>query len=163
MRRFEDVLSMAYFILIGIVGLIAAIMCIMAASDANAQEYRLLEPTQVSIEAYKYQDLHDPYTAPYDGTISQGAAFTTNLNIVRYHSLGLYWNNNLHFDQVQDGQVRRAGWAYEFGANIFPWYGHNKVQLFKQHESDHILDVASPTGLHFPVMDRYGIRINLLP
>lgn len=128
-----------------------------------ANEFHVIEPTHIAIETYKYVDLYDPYIAPLDQTVNYGGDFTTDLNVVRYHSLGLYWNNQLHFDEsATSGQIVRGGWQYELGLKIWPLNGPNKVEVFKQHHSQHIFDRLGDTD-RFPVYDRYGVRFNIYP
>lgn len=128
------------------------------ASNAFAQ-WHLLEAKDVYIDAYHNDSVHDPYLAPDDSTLGYGAAFNTNFDVVKYKGYGLYWDNNLHFDQDNTGQVRAAGWQYSLNLVIFQMDGKSKLELFKQHHSQHILDRERPE--HFPIYDRYGVRFVL--
>lgn len=129
---------------------------------AVARELILLEPKDVSIEALQYQSMHDPYLSPIDKDIAYGAAFNTDLNVFRYGDIAFYWTNKLHFDQSKtNGHIKHAGWQYEFGIPLWVDKGSSKIELFQQHHSRHVLEETRAD--HFPVYDRIGIRIRLLP
>lgn len=122
--------------------------------------FHLLDPSLVSIDSYEYEHLSDPYLVPYDRDIKRGAQFNLNLDVVKYKQFQVYWNNNLFFDQDgETGQVRHAGWHYKFGMPIFT-HGNARIELFREHESRHILDRSRDT--HFPVYDRTGVTLIML-
>lgn len=123
---------------------------------------RIMQPNMVSVEGWKNDTIHDPYLYPIDATLTYGGAFTTNFDICTYKGIGLYMNNTLHFDEGLDQHIVAAGWQYEAGATLWRWNeGHQEIQIFHQHHSQHELDDASISGDHFPVMDRNGIRVIL--
>lgn len=145
-----------------------AIMVAVMAGQASAETYnvrgnwRILAPTDVHLDTYKNQHVHDPYLAPADQNLGYGANFNLDFDILKYKGLGLYWKNLLHFDQsLSSGQVKHAGWQYEIGATVYQVRGVPKIELFKQHHSRHILE--EPREEHFPVYDRYGIRFRIYP
>jgi hypothetical protein len=129
-----------------------------------AKDFYLLEPTNVYVDLYKYQSYRDPYLAPVDKDISQGASFHVYTNLIRWRSYKLHWNNDLYFDQSRvTQQIVHAGYHYELGMNIInDARGLPRVELFKEHNSEHIMDTARP-AMHFPVYDRYGIRLRIFP
>lgn len=136
-------------------------MALMAAR-AEARDLHLLEPKDVYIDAFKYQSIHDPYLAPIDRDLAYGAAFNTDFNLFRYGNIALHWKNRLHFDQAgSSGHIKHAGWEYELGLPLWVDKGKPKIELFKQHHSRHILEEVRDA--HFPVYDRVGVRIRLLP
>lgn len=142
--------------------LIAATILVSTTAQAR-HDYYLLEPTDVYTDLYKYQDDHDPYIAPNDKDMAQGAAFNVNMNLVRWRDYKLHWNNNLFFDQSGvTQQIIHAGYHYELGLNIYnDWAGFPRVELFKEHQSEHVMDADRP--YHFPVYDRYGVRLRIYP
>lgn len=140
--------------------IILIFIAIFSATPALAQ-WRLLEAKEVYVDTYKNETVHDPYLAPDDQYLTYGASFNTNFDILKYNGYGLYMDNDLHFDQdSQDGQVRAAGWQYNLGLVVWQKDGKNKIELFKQHHSQHVLD-RTREDLHFPVYDRVGVRWNL--
>lgn len=123
---------------------------------------KLLEPQEISIDAYKNEQVHDPYLEPLDGSLDKGAKFNLNLNVIKYRDYKLYWDNTLHFDQSNlDQQIKHAGWWYFIGATILPTnkFGGG-MDLFFEHHSRHVLEQTR--SQHFPVYDRYGIRFIFL-
>lgn len=140
--------------------LAAALMA--SAVKAEARDLYLLEPKDIYIDAFKYESMHDPYLAPIDKDLLYGAAFNTDFNVFRYKKVALYWKNRLHFDQAgSSGHIKHAGWEYELGLPLWIDKGKPKIELFKQHHSRHVLEEVRDA--HFPVYDRFGVRIRLLP
>jgi hypothetical protein len=135
---------------------------VIAAEWQISPNWRLLQPNDVHIDAYKNEVVRDPYLSPIDRDLSYGAGFNVDLDIIKYKGLGLYWNNLLHFDQSdKTGQIKAAGWQYEAGFTVLRVNELDKIQFFHQHHSQHILEEKRPT--HFPIMDRYGIRLRIYP
>jgi hypothetical protein len=133
-----------------------------ATTAMGQTQWRLLDPKDVHIDVYKNETVHDPYLDPVDQELSYGSGFNLDLNLVKYNGLGLYWNNLLHFDQSsKSGQIKHAGWQYEIGATLWQEEGQDRIQLFKQHHSRHVLEETR--DIHFPVYDRYGIRVRVYP
>lgn len=129
---------------------------------ARAEGWRLLAPNDIHIDAYRNETVHDPYLDPVDADLGYGAGFNLDLDMAKYNGYGLYWNNLLHFDQSdRTGQIKAAGWQYEVGATIWQEEGKDRIQIFKQHHSQHILEESR--SVHFPVYDRYGIRLRIYP
>jgi len=142
--------------------LLSLIAVAVTSTQAAAYPWRILSPNDAYIDVYKNETVHDPYLAPIDSTLSYGSGFNLNLDVLKYKGLGIYWNNLLHFDQSNtDGRIKAAGWQYEIGATIWRNNDLDRVQVFKQHHSQHILEETRP--VHFPVVDRYGIRLRLYP
>lgn len=137
-------------------------LLLMLATNAYGQQWRLLEPTDVFIDAYEYEAIHDPYLKPEDEKLKYGANFNLDLDVLKYKGYGLHWRNLLHFDQsAQSGQVKHAGWQYEVGATVWTdKRGCPKIQAGRQHHSKHILEDTRDT--HFPVYDRYFVRFNIV-
>lgn len=126
---------------------------------AFSNDYHIMDLNKAFVDYYKNNDIHDPYLEPADSTLTTGASFNTNFDVFKYEGYGLYWDNNLHFDQDTTGQVRAAGWQYSLNLVFFQVDGKSKLELFRQHHSQHILDRSRPE--HFPVYDRTGIRVIL--
>jgi hypothetical protein len=118
-------------------------------------QFKLLEPIDVSIDAYKYQQpVYDSYLYPTDRQLNYGSTFNLDFNVVEYKRISLYSLNKLYFDANDTGKVSDSGWQYEIGLNFY-----HKISLFKQHHSRHIFE---DTRLeHFPLYDRYGIRFKI--
>lgn len=135
-------------------------------TSASAAEWRLLAPRDVYIDAYKNQTVHDPYLAPVDQDLSYGATFNIDADILKYRNWGLYTLNQVHFDQSgETGRIVHGGWQYEMGFSLFPTKkdpARGKIELFKQHHSRHIFEDERP-GVHFPVYDRFGVRLRIWP
>lgn len=142
--------------------IVAAILA-MTATSAAAGDWRILRPTDIYVDAYKYENLDDPYISPIDKDITYGGLFNVSFDFVKYRGYGLYMKNQLHFDESgRDGRIKRGGWQYELGAVV--WVNHKgnaKVELFKDHHSQHIFEDTRPE--HFPVQDRYGLRLQIYP
>jgi hypothetical protein len=129
-----------------------------------AAEWRLVKPREVFVDIYKYDgELHDPYLEPIDEDIRHGGTFNIDMDLVKYKGYGLYWDNQLFFDQSEaTGKVRHGGWRYELGLTVYAnQKGRAKVELFRQHESRHIFEDTRQQ--HFPVYDRFGIRVRVYP
>jgi len=130
----------------------------------GAEELHLLEPTDVYTDLYKYRADHDAYLSPIDTDISQGASFNISMNLLRWNHYALHWKNNLYFDQSRvTQQIVHAGYHYELGINLVNDSKTNapRIELFKEHNSEHVMD--SPRPVHFPVYDRYGVRLRIYP
>lgn len=145
---------------------IAGVFCFVAASVANAKPYdgklRLLEPRDVYIDTYQNEVVHDPYLSPIDKYLKYGATFNVDVTVFRYDALSVFWLNKLHFDQASNsGHIKHAGWQYEIGVPVFEDDRGSRVELFKQHHSRHLLE--EERGVHFPVYDRFGVRLRLYP
>lgn len=141
--------------------LLIAIASILA-TKASGQNWRLLDPKDVYIDAYKNETVHDPYIAPIDKELRYGSNFNMDLDVVKYKGIGLYWNNLLHFDQSStSGHIKHAGWQYELGLTVLQEDNIDRVQIFRQHHSRHILEETRKA--HFPVYDRFGVRFRIYP
>lgn len=139
-----------------------AVLSLLLSGTAMAQGLEVMAPNKVFVDSYKNQTVHDPYLAPDDENLGWGASFNINFDIVRYNNYSvLYMDNNLHFDQEEgSGQIRAAGWQYSLNLVLIRWNGVSRVELFRQHHSQHIMDRVRP-DMHFPVYDRNGIRVVL--
>jgi hypothetical protein len=139
-----------------------AMLAALVSFSAHARELRLLEPRDVYVEAYRYTSIHDPYLYPIDTSLKYGGTFNVDANLFRYGKFSIYFLNKLHFDQADpSGHIKHAGWQYELGMPLWVHEGQPKLEFFKQHHSRHILEETRP--LHFPVYDRFGIRLRLMP
>ena len=144
---------------------IFSILTLCTSSQLFAQEtskLRLLLPTEATIDIYQNKTVHDPYLYPIDQQLGTGGKFNLNLDLIRYSKYKIYWENTLHFDQSkQDQHIKHAGWWYFLGATLIPKSNNvGGVDLFMEHHSRHILEETRDT--HFPVYDRYGVRLILL-
>ncbi len=130
---------------------------------ATTREWHLLEPRDVYIDTYRNEVVHDPYIYPEDQYLTYGSTFNIDANLLKWGPYGLYWLNQLHFDQSgQDGRIKHAGWQYELGLTVWvDKYDNPRIELFKQHHSRHVLDEYREE--HFPVYDRVGVRFRLIP
>jgi hypothetical protein len=142
--------------------IVFSMTAMMFSLSASAYEFKLLEPRDVSVEAYKYESINDPYLNPIDKLLTYGGAFNVDATVIRYGKFSIYWLNKLHFDQANpSGHIKHAGWQYEFGMPLYVDKGLPRVELFKQHHSRHVLEETR--SIHFPVYDRFGIRLRLYP
>lgn len=143
-----------------------ALLLTILSTTALGEEWQLLEPRDVYIDAYKSTTVHDPYLDPIDENLGWGSNFVVNADLLKYRHWGLYSLNILHFDQNdRTGQIVHGGWQYELGLSLFPsWRDptRGKLELFHQHHSRHIFEDVRP-GMHFPVYDRYGVRLRIWP
>lgn len=139
------------------------LMLLVFGPQAKAYDLQVLEMKRVSVEGYKYQEIHDPYIAPDDKTLTYGGQFSTDFYFLKWgKNAGFYWNNDLGFDQNgANGHIAHVGWHYEMGLTLWEKNDVSKVEIFKEHYSRHVVDEARQS--HFPVMDRYGLRFNLYP
>lgn len=135
-------------------------MCSRDPLIGRAGEWHLLEPREVSVDAFRYKDLEDPYLAPVDQEIKQGGSFRVDFNFLRLGNYRLFMDNRLHFDQVgEKGPVKHAGWQYELGGTLLNISGRDLVEGFLAHHSRHVLDESRQT--HFPNSTSYGLRLIL--
>lgn len=140
---------------------VSAILALMS-SAAHGAEFKLLEPRDVFIDVYKNETVHDPYLYPIDRTLGYGSTFNVDTNVVRYGKFSIFWLNKLHFDQSNaNGHIKHAGWQYEVGMPLWIDRGVSRIELFKQHHSRHLLEETR--SIHFPVYDRFGVRLRILP
>jgi hypothetical protein len=135
---------------------IIIILIFLNASIGYAGQYHLIEPSKVAINAFQYDDYRDTYVAPDDELIAAGAIFTVNVALLKYKGYGLFWENELFFDQEgRSGQVRHGGWHYKLGATVLQYNGF-KMNLYREHQSRHVFDETRPGK--FPVYDRNGME-----
>lgn len=142
---------------------VAIVALLLTEGTASAYEYglQILDPRMVSIETWHNDKVRDPYIAPQDKSLSYGAAFNINMDVIRYYDLRLYMDNKLHLDQDGDtGKVAHAGWQYEVGTDLWKGRDGGAVQLFRYHHSRHVLDQTRTD--QFPVVDTTGLRFILL-
>ncbi len=131
---------------------------LLIATQLNAQELSILELNEFSMESWRIGDFHDSYTE-YGQPKSEseqekwygGAAANFNLDIIKYDSYSLYWDNHV-FMNGTDKQVRHTGWQWEAGIGLW-----SKLDLFWFHKSQHVLDEAYEDK-HYPLENRYGFR-----
>jgi hypothetical protein len=128
------------------------------AGSARAEEYKLLEPREISFEASKIQGVHDPYLTPVDRRLTHSGLFRTDFNLIRYQNYELFMDNDLHFDQADSGKVVHGGWKFEIGATLYR-HQTTAIEIYKQHHSRHIFEDTRPE--HFPVRDAFGIRLQI--
>lgn len=143
---------------------ILGIALALISTQSYAYDLQVLQPKHIYVEGYQYQDMHDPYIAPIDQDLKYGGAFGTDLYLIQWDKhAGLYWNNELGFDQDQtNGHIKHVGWHYELGLDLLSdEEGNSKIQLFKEHWSRHVVEEVRPE--HFPVYDRIGVRFNIYP
>lgn len=141
-----------------LVCLFMPISTLALSEDGISTGLHLLQPGEISVDVYKYLENRDPYLAPLDQRLTQGANFNLNVDLAEYSGYRFYMQNVLHFDQEGDrGPVKHAGWQYETGAILWRSGGQDKLAGFLQHHSQHVLDEERP-GEHFPVYTRYGLR-----
>jgi hypothetical protein len=131
-------------------------------SSTCLAEWRLFAPNDVHVDFYRNKTVRDPYLKPLDEDLGMGAGFNVDFDMAKYSGFGLYWNNLLHFDgSDKTNSIKAAGWQYELGLVVWHEKGIDKMILFKQHHSQHILEEVRDT--HFPVYDRFGFRFNIYP
>ena len=136
--------------------LIAALFFILTAhSPAGGTDHRIsyLRVDVLSLEAYRITHKRDPFFS--DRTHEDwlfGAALNWDLMLIRYRTVGLYWENRLYLDV--DNQVRHVGWEWDLGIQLGRYF-----DLFYQHHSRHALD-EQRNG--FPFENRFGVRLNLI-
>jgi hypothetical protein len=142
-----------------------SVLALAVSAPAIAGEWRLLTPRDVYIDAYRNQTVHDPYLDPVDASLGYGSTFSVDTDILKYKYWGIYSFNKLHFDQNKDtGKIVHGGWEYEVGMSLFPSKidpKRGQVEVFQQHHSRHIFEDYREE--HFPVYDRYGIRLRIWP
>lgn len=131
-------------------------------SNLSLAEWRLFAPNDVHVDFYRNKAVSDPYLKPIDKDLGMGAGFNVDFDVAKYDGFGLYWNNLLHFDASnKTNSIKAAGWQYELGFTVWHENDIDKIILFKQHHSQHILEETRDTK--FPVYDRFGVRFNIYP
>ena len=143
--------------------LLAAVWCGLLlwsvfADTARADELRILQPSSVRVGGEKFETLRDPYIPQYDGDWQYGAWLGLSLDLVKYGSVGLYYDPTLSFRSANN-QIREGALNYEGGIRyIGDLY---TVKAYLSHESRHCLECNAQSGTdkRFPVRDSYGAEI----
>lgn len=142
--------------------LMLSLFVIVALSEeAYSREYRLLDVDKLDLEYTKLNSTNrDPYAPDYTGRWGERAALKFNLNVLHY----LYWDNNIHTETIDTGQVKTVGWEWEAGVRIWKYF-----DVFHHHHSRHIMDEPAQrdykypdTRTQFPVEDGVGIRFKFI-
>jgi len=131
-------------------------LLLLVSGAAHAEELHLLSLDTFALEDYKIIDNRDPYfpyaNAPSDQEHwSQGIAALMNIDVVNYGIYSMYWRGRV-FGNSTDQQFRETGLQYEMGLEV-----KNYVNVYWQHESDHILDAAADS--RFPLRNYLGVRV----
>jgi len=120
-----------------------------------------MEPTQMYVDLYKVDEMHDTYLYPADAELALGMNFGLNFDLLRYSHYGLWMNNKIHFDQSEvSGHIRHAGWAFELGLTIIATETKPVLSVIRLHHSRHIMETSRPD--HFPVYDMTGVRLHII-
>jgi hypothetical protein len=134
------------------------------ASSAWAEggsSFRLMEPSEVYIDAYQIDEMHDSYLAPIDQELKLGAAFVVDVDVLRYGHYGLWMNNKVHFDQSETtGHIRHGGWEFELGLTLIATEQKPLLSVIRLHHSRHLMEGSREE--HFPVYDMTGIRLHIV-
>lgn len=132
------------------------------AQPAIAYEYRLLDVDRLDLEYTKLNpNNRDPYAPDYTGRWNERAAIKFDVSILGH----LYWDNNVHTETIDNGQVKTVGWEWEAGFHLGKYF-----DVFQHHHSRHLMDEPPqrqyeyPSGsTSFPVENGYGIRFKFIP
>jgi hypothetical protein len=130
----------------------------LAASYTPKRSWRLLELRKFSMDAWRTADHRDSYMQYDDPDDSDrgeywvgGAAANFDLDLVRYGSYGLYWDNSVPMYGT-NSQVREVGWRWELGVKL-----GDHFQVWHRHESRHVLDAQRDEK--YPLSNDYGMTI----
>jgi hypothetical protein len=139
------------------------LLFLMISGNSFGEELHLLEPRQVYVDVHKNKKIYDDYMGQsLADSLTYGAEFNVNMDIVKYGAYGLWWDNNLHFDQSsEDMHIKAAGWRFTLGIDVLAVKGKTKLSLIQSHHSQHVLEETRDT--HFPLTDSYGIRLSIYP
>lgn len=130
---------------------------------SEAGEWRLLEIDKMDLEYSKLNPSNrDPYAPEYTDRWKDRTSLKWNLEVL---NRVLFWDNNVHMETVDTGQVKTLGWEFYAGAHLGKY-----LDFFHYHHSRHIEDEPPQQDYNypdssskFPVEDSWGVRIHLIP
>ncbi len=134
--------------------LLLVILLISADIAWGDDEEYSLKLTEMSVEYYKFDGRRDSYFPEHDERDwVAGSKVNYTLGVLKY----FYWFNSLHFEMDNTPQIRSGGWEFEAGIKPFKW-----LDIYKHHHSQHVFEAVNSDGQRFPVVDSYGVRLNLV-
>jgi hypothetical protein len=139
------------FLKVALVATIFLFMMLMC-GRSQAQDFdHALKVEDASVDLFKIGFYRNPYYAPYDEQLTQGANLNLNLSALRY----VFWNGQ--FQMLGDSsRLHEAGLTFMSGLHLGPWF-----DAYYFHNSQHLLDNPPlESNYHFPQSDFYGLRIH---
>jgi len=143
--------------------LLAMILTLLA-TTASGGEWRVLELDTMSMDYGRianHRDIYLPYEDPgrdkYPDTAETwrgqlGVSF--DLNLIRWDEFyRFHWQNRV-FGSTTYSQFREAGWNFRWGLQL-----GERLELFFDHESRHILDAAPASKRTYPLTNVYGAEL----
>jgi len=134
-----------------------ALVAMCLASQAQGGDYRLLEPTNLSVEMEYYDTLRDPYIRQYDSSWTYGSAISTQITLLGRPAKKwkLFLDPKLRF-RATESQIRQGGLNYETGLDISTDRG---FRFLRRHESLHCLE-CNESKRNYPLLDSWVFQIN---
>lgn len=136
--------------------------------SGKAQELRLLDSDELSMDVYKLERNVDPFFndlyADYTDNVCTANpdcefwrwGVTARFNLVMLEYGNYKWTFNNAVDGMSTNrQFRSVEWRYRTEITAF-----NKVGVFYDHLSRHVLDAEVPSA--YPNVDKYGISLTFI-
>lgn len=127
--------------------------------SSEKDRFRLFQAEKLEI---KYSKLdpndRDPMAPQYTGRWANRASLLWRVSVLE----SLYWDNDVHTETIDSGQVKTVGWHWEAGFRL-----NKYMTVFEEHHSRHVMDEpdnqAFPTNNNqFPVENSYGIKLIII-
>jgi hypothetical protein len=117
----------------------------LLACDANADDWKLLELDEASVN---YKSFHPNNHAPlFDGPQKERVTLNLDADVAKF----FFFNNKVH-GTTTSAQYHLIGWNFQIGARVSKY-----VDVQYEHHSQHLLDRPAPG--HFPVEDSIGFTL----
>lgn len=132
--------------------------------EAVGSEFHLIQADRLDLEYMRLSPSNrDPYAPEYTGRWQDRASLKWDIGLLDDI---VYWNNNVHTETIDTGQVKTVGWEFYAGIHLGEY-----ADIFRYHHSRHIMDEGPQqsynypdgTGNPFPVEDAYGITVHFIP
>lgn len=137
-------------------------LALLLAPTALAEPVGVLELERLDMTYSKLVNNRDIYL-PYEDTgrdryetdetwkYSTGVKF--DLNLLRYQDYRLRWDNYVH-GEATNSQFRAVTWEFRYGLKI-----KERVEIFYDHRSSHILDEAPVSQRTYGLHNSYGVEL----
>lgn len=142
--------------------LVVLLAAVMMSAKAHAQDLRLLDADEISMDTFKLDKYSDGYFQSQYGQPwenegkekwSWGTRANLNLTMLQYDKFHWYFNNEITGIST-DAQFRKVSWAFKTQFEVA-----KKIGIFYRHLSEHALDQAVETPQAYPLQDSYGVQL----
>lgn len=133
---------------------------LLVSTPAAAQEWRVGELHDMSMEFYRLannRDAYYPYLDMVDDEPGEywdyGTAVKFDTDLLKYGHYGFHWRNTVR-GQSTDVQFRSVEWDFRWGLEL-----GEKVEIFYDHTSAHCLECA-PERREYKLHNGYGVEVH---